>query len=95
MRRTLLLLAACLTLLIWLPPLSFALVFIIASLADCTVHEGNVNPCVIAGVDWGGMLQIVGMTGMWMTIVTMPLMMPTLAGWVVYIIFIIIRRWRA
>ena len=95
MRRTLLLLAAYLTLLLWLPLLSFALAAIIAVPAGCTLHEGFANPCVIAGVDWGEMLYNLAGMGMWMTLFMMPFMMLSLAGWVVYVMIIIIRRWRA
>ncbi len=53
------------------PVLSVLVAATIANLNDCTLHEGFVNPCVIAGVDWGGALYAMGVMG-WLGLVTLP-----------------------
>jgi hypothetical protein len=43
----------------------------IANAAGCELNEGQVNPCVIAGADWGEFLYSLGMM-FWFTFFTVP-----------------------
>jgi hypothetical protein len=70
-------LAATITLLTLAPVLSAFAAYAIANLNDCTLHEGYVNPCVIAGVDLGGALYTMGVMG-WPGLMTLPIGVPAL-----------------
>lgn len=37
----------------------------------CTLHEGNVNPCVVGGRDYGETLYTLGVMG-WFALLTLP-----------------------
>jgi hypothetical protein len=70
-------LAATITLLTLAPVLSAFAAYAIANLNDCTLHEGYVNPCVIAGVDLGDALYTMGVLG-WLGLMTLPVGVPAL-----------------
>ncbi len=55
-----------------LPVFSVASAAMIANAAGCTLHEGSVNPCVIAGIDWGTALYMMGVLG-WLMLLSLPL----------------------
>jgi hypothetical protein len=52
----------------------------IANLHGCVLNEGGVNPCVIAGIDFGKALYSLGVLG-WLAIATLPLGMGALVLW--------------
>lgn len=53
-------------------PLAFTLVaFLVASAAGCALDESGIHPCVIGGVDWGGLLAFMGMM-FWLSFVSIP-----------------------
>ncbi len=54
----------------------------IASHYGCTLHEGFVNPCVVAGRDIGGTLYTMGVMG-WMMLFTLPIGAAVLVAWIV------------
>lgn len=54
----------------------------LASLNGCTLNEGGVNPCVVAGIDFGNALYSLGVLG-WLAIATVPIGIGALAVWVV------------
>lgn len=62
------------------PVLSVLIVSLVAGAAGCSVNEGSVTPCVIAGVDMGGLLYTMGVLG-WLMVATIPVGAMLLAGW--------------
>lgn len=52
----------------------------IASANGCTLHEGFANPCVVVGVDMGGLLYGLGVLG-WLMLASIPLGAMALLGW--------------
>lgn len=67
----------------------------IASLGDCRLNEATVNPCVIAGVDLGGILYSMWVLG-WLMIATLPIGALLLACWFLALLvqLLVIRRRR-
>lgn len=55
-----------------LPLLSVFLSTVIADAAGCELNEASVNPCVIAGVDVGGALTGMFVSG-WLMLVSLPI----------------------
>ena len=82
LRRILVWLLAILTVLELLPLLSVLAAALVANVLGCQVDEGSIHPCLFAGTDLGGLLYSMGMMG-WLFILTAPLMVLVLLGWVV------------
>jgi hypothetical protein len=76
-------------------PLLCALIAgVIANTLGCQLDEGNVHPCLIAGVDLGEILYAMGVLG-WLTLATMPMGALALVGWLVALAVIATRSiWR-
>ena len=92
-RRAWLLALVLVTLIAWLPALSLSAGLAIASLTGCQVHEGFAQPCQTWAGDIGGLLY--GMTVMgWFLLITLPLMLITLAPWLVLGVIWLWRRFR-
>jgi len=53
------------------PLISVIIAGTLASSHGCTLHEGDVNPCVILGYDFGQLLYTMGMMG-WFMFLTVP-----------------------
>ncbi|KQT59679.1 hypothetical protein ASG52_20035 [Methylobacterium sp. Leaf456] len=69
-----------LILIVWTPALLLALGLGLAFLTGCHVDEGSRHPCVICGLDLGGLLYTLTMMG-WLMIPMLPFMLLTiLAG---------------
>lgn len=64
-----------------LPIGSVILAGIIASTYGCRLHEGFVNPCVVAGYDLGVTLYTMAVAG-WFGLMTLPFVLPILIFWV-------------
>lgn len=54
------------------PVFSVLLAGLVAKANSCELHEGFVNPCVIFGVDLGGMLYSMGVFG-WFMLISLPI----------------------
>lgn len=89
--QTYLLVLAIIAIVALSPMLSVAIAGGIATLGGCTLHEGNVNPCVFFGVDFGGLLYGLGVMG-WFMLLTLPIGALAAAGWVVVLIGHIVRH---
>lgn len=76
-----------------LPVLSVTIAAIIADMAGCTLHEGNVNPCVIGGIDLGGILYTMGILG-WLMLVSLPIAALGALGLAVLAVIALVRRLR-
>lgn len=50
----------------------------VANANGCVLNESGVNPCLIGGADWGGVLAFMGVAG-WFAFFTIPLGAVTLA----------------
>lgn len=72
-------LVATITALTLAPVLSVLVAAVITNLNDCVLHEGFVNPCLVAGVDLGGVLYAMGVMG-WLGLITLPIGLPALLG---------------
>lgn len=73
------------------PLLSVLIAGGIASLKGCQLHEGFANPCVVAGRDIGELLYVMGMM-VWPMLITLPVGVVVLAGWMGIEIFRSLRR---
>lgn len=67
------------TAVVWLPALLFATALIVANAAGCQLNEARVMPCVIAGIDFGAPLTMMGIMG-WLVLALLPFMALTLVG---------------
>jgi hypothetical protein len=81
LRRILVWLLVILTVLELVPLLSVLATALVANVLGCTVDEGSIHPCLFAGTDLGGLLYSMGMMG-WLFILTAPLMVLVLLGWI-------------
>ena len=64
----------------------------IANSAGCPLDEGGSHPCTIGGKDWGDALNTMFVLG-WFMLLTIPLGVIAMAGWLVTII-IHRSRWK-
>lgn len=64
------------TLIVWTPALLLALGLALTFLTGCHVDEGSRHPCVICGLDIGGLLYALTMMG-WLMIPLLPFMLLT------------------
>ena len=62
----------------------------IASLAECQLNEARVHPCVVLGVDVGGLLAFMFVAG-WLAFMTVPIGVTGLLIWAVIAIVLFIR----
>ena len=67
------------------PVISVAMAGGIASLNGCPLTEANITPCVVLGVDLGGVLYGMGVMG-WMMLLTLPAGAVAGIGWVVVLL---------
>jgi hypothetical protein len=81
LRRILVWLLVILTVLELVPLLSVLATALVANVLGCQVDEGSIHPCLFAGTDLGGLLYSMGMMG-WLFILTAPLMVLVLLGWI-------------
>jgi hypothetical protein len=68
------------TLLVGTPALLFGLGFVLAHLTGCRVDEASAHPCLVAGIDIGGLLYTLLVMG-WLVILLLPFMLLTLVIW--------------
>ena len=74
--------------------MSVAIAAAIARWNNCTLHEGFVNPCIVAGRDIGGTLYSMSVLG-WFMVATVPIGALALVGWTTaWIIWSVARRRR-
>jgi hypothetical protein len=76
------------------PVLTLLLALLFASAFGCDVNEGSVHPCVVLGVDFGGLLYPMAVGG-WFAMFTIPLALLALIVWlIVLIVLLLVRRHR-
>lgn len=68
-----------------LPIISVAISSSVASVAGCTLNEAAAHPCVIVGVDFGGLLYGMGVLG-WLMLLTIPYGGIMLLCWLIAVI---------
>jgi hypothetical protein len=66
---------------------------VIANANGCTLNEAQLHPCVVFGVDWGGMLYGMAVMG-WLGIVTLQFGAMALFVWLVVAAILLFRHWR-
>jgi hypothetical protein len=66
---------------------------LVANLNGCALDEGSVHPCGVLGMDIGGFLYGLAVMG-WLFLLTLPLAIVTVAGWVVFAIVALLRAVR-
>ncbi len=67
------------------PVASVYFTFLVAEANGCTVNEATVHPCMVWGMDWGGLLYTTGVMG-WFMLATLPLGGGALIVWLVSLI---------
>ena len=67
------------------PVISVMLTSFIATPLGCKVSEAAIHPCVVTGVDIGGVLNFMGVLG-WLMLATLPIGAICLAIWIVALI---------
>ncbi|GAB6841015.1 hypothetical protein HNR00_004505 [Methylorubrum rhodinum] len=83
-----------LTAIVWTPALLLALGLGLAFLTGCHVDEGSRHPCVICGLDLGGLLYTLTMMG-WLMIPMLPFMVLTLLVGLGSGMWALVRGWWA
>lgn len=76
---------AVITLFATAPLLSVMFTYFVADSQNCVVNEASVHPCMILGMDWGGLLYFTGVMG-WFMLATLPLGAGALLVWLVMLI---------
>lgn len=76
-----------------LPVASVFLTYLIAEANNCQVNEAYVQPCVVLGIDLGGLLYGMGVMG-WLMLVTLPLGGGALIVWLVMLVIHYLAWWR-
>jgi hypothetical protein len=77
-----------------LPVVSLLLAVLFASAFGCQLDEGSVHPCVVVGLDFGGLLYPMAVGG-WFVMFTVPLAGLALIVWlIVLVVLLFIRRRR-
>jgi hypothetical protein len=77
-----------------LPLVSMLLALLFGSAFDCGINEGFVQPCVVFGHDFGGLLYPMALAG-WFAMFTIPLAGLALIVWlIVLVVLLFIRRYR-
>jgi hypothetical protein len=66
---------------------------VLASIFHCQVDEGDVHPCHAFGGDIGNLLYFLFVMG-WMMLLTIPVMLAAVLGWIVLGIVAVGRAWR-
>ncbi|MBJ3786608.1 hypothetical protein [Devosia sediminis] len=67
------------------PLLSVYFTYLVADANACTVNEATVHPCIVLGMDVGGLLYFTGVMG-WFMLATIPLGGGALIVWLVILI---------
>jgi hypothetical protein len=75
------------------PVASVAIAGFIAEANGCRLHEGGINPCIVGGEDWGGMLYSMGVMG-WFMLATIPLGGIALLAWVLALAIHLVVHYR-
>jgi hypothetical protein len=78
----------------WMPLLLLLLSMGIASALGCRLDEAAVHPCRAAGLDLGPALSA-GFIDGWLLLVVWPVMLITLAAWIVLLVRLLLRKHRA
>ena len=79
---------------VW-PLASVYFTYLVADANGCTVNEASAHPCIVLGMDLGGLLYVTGVMG-WFMLATLPLGGAALIVWLVIFLihFIAFRRWQ-
>ncbi len=83
--RTYLIVLAVILLFAAAPLLSVYFTSLVADANGCVVNEATVHPCLIFGMDWGGLLYFTGVMG-WFMLATIPLGGGALIVWLVMLL---------
>lgn len=65
----------------------------VAGSLGCTLDEGSIHPCVVAGIDLGAVLYAMGVAG-WLMLATGPLLIILILIWMIIGLRAILRRLR-
>jgi hypothetical protein len=67
------------------PLLSVYVTYLVAESHGCTVNEATIHPCIVLGIDLGGLLYTTGVLG-WFMLATLPLGGGALIVWLVVLL---------
>ena len=73
------------------PLLSLLLAVLFASAFGCQLDEGSVHPCLILGLDFGGLLYPMAVGG-WFVVFTIPLAGLALIVWLIVLVVLLFMR---
>ena len=74
-----------------LPVVSLLLAVLFATAFGCQLDEGSVHPCVVLGLDFGGLLYPMAVGG-WFVMFTIPLAGLALLVWLIVLVVLLVRR---
>ncbi|QND51865.1 hypothetical protein HB779_08085 [Phyllobacterium sp. 628] len=90
-RRVAMIVLAILTIIALLPLFSVLTTYMLATALGCSVDEGSVHPCLMAGLDIGDLLYTMGVMG-WLMIPAAPLLLIAVLGWIAVGVVSIVRH---
>lgn len=77
------------------PVISVFIVYLVADANGCRVDEAGIYPCVVFGIDLGGLLAFMGIMG-WLMLATIPFGGMALMLWCVVLIgHLLYRRYKS
>ena len=71
------------------PILTLLIAALFGSAFGCDLNEGIINPCVVLGVDFGGLLYPMAVGG-WFAMFTVPLAALALAVWLIVLVILLV-----
>lgn len=66
---------------------------LVAQSHGCALDEGSVHPCIVLGMDIGELLYGLAVVG-WLFLLTLPLAVAVVAGWIALAIVVLLRAVR-
>jgi hypothetical protein len=74
------------------PILTLLIAVLFATAFSCDLNEGMIHPCVVLGIDFGGVLYPMAVGG-WFAMFTVPLAALALIVWlIVLVVLLLVRR---
>ena len=74
-----------------LPLLTLVSAVLFASTLGCQLDEGSIHPCMVLGLDFGGILYPMAVGG-WFLMLTIPLAGLALIVWIIVLVILLFTR---
>jgi hypothetical protein len=82
--------ALCILVFAFSPFVPVVIAAAVANMAGCSLNEGTVTACPIAGIDWGRILNELGALG-WLGLATFPFAGLLSVCWIVWVVVTLIK----